>query len=210
MTPRRADTLRRAGRRARVAGAAVFAVGLVLPVVLFGRVVRDIAAGTSGWTQLPRHGLVARGSSWPSGCCASCPSRCATGATPTGASRAAAPRRGRAGGSASSSSVSSSRPRSARSPTRCKVGRRMSRFAEPQDPLFRALNRSLGFDRRLCRQDLASPAPTRACSPRRASSPTPTATRCWRRSMRSRRSSRRAASRSGRRTRTSTWPSSGG
>jgi argininosuccinate lyase len=31
----------------------------------------------------------------------------------------------------------------------------MSRFAEPPDPLFVALNRSLGFDRRLWRQDVA-------------------------------------------------------
>jgi argininosuccinate lyase len=30
----------------------------------------------------------------------------------------------------------------------------MSRFAEPQDPVFRAMNTSLGFDRRLWRQDL--------------------------------------------------------
>ena len=44
MTARRAEELRRARRRARVAGAAVFVVGLALPVVLFGRVVRAIAA----------------------------------------------------------------------------------------------------------------------------------------------------------------------
>src|SRR3954452_5387256 len=31
----------------------------------------------------------------------------------------------------------------------------MSRFAEPQDPLFRALNTSLGFDRRLWPEDVA-------------------------------------------------------
>src|SRR3954452_9620847 len=31
----------------------------------------------------------------------------------------------------------------------------MSRFAEPQDPLFRALNTSLGFDRRLWPEDIA-------------------------------------------------------
>src|ERR1700761_1090210 len=30
----------------------------------------------------------------------------------------------------------------------------MSRFAEPQDPLFRALNTSVGFDRRLWPQDI--------------------------------------------------------
>ena len=30
----------------------------------------------------------------------------------------------------------------------------MSRFAEPQDPVFRAMNTSLGFDRRLWRQDV--------------------------------------------------------
>jgi len=31
----------------------------------------------------------------------------------------------------------------------------MSRFAEPQDPVFRELNTSLPFDRRLWREDLA-------------------------------------------------------
>src|SRR3954453_1329768 len=31
----------------------------------------------------------------------------------------------------------------------------MGRFPEPQDPLFRALNTSLGFDRRLWPQDVA-------------------------------------------------------
>src|SRR3954452_13382177 len=31
----------------------------------------------------------------------------------------------------------------------------MSRFSEPQDPVFRRLNTSLGFDRRLWPQDLA-------------------------------------------------------
>src|SRR3954452_19657800 len=31
----------------------------------------------------------------------------------------------------------------------------MGRFAEPQDPLFRALNTSLGFDRRLWPEDVA-------------------------------------------------------
>src|SRR3954452_636859 len=31
----------------------------------------------------------------------------------------------------------------------------MGRFAEPQDPLFRALNTSLGFDRRLWIEDIA-------------------------------------------------------
>ena len=44
MTARRAQELRRARRRARAAGGAVFAIGLVLPVLLFGRVVRAIAA----------------------------------------------------------------------------------------------------------------------------------------------------------------------
>src|SRR3954447_9837291 len=33
----------------------------------------------------------------------------------------------------------------------------MSRFAEPQDPVFRALNTSLGFDRRLWIEDVAQP-----------------------------------------------------
>src|ERR1700709_2544290 len=34
-------------------------------------------------------------------------------------------------------------------------GRAMSRFSEPQDPVFRSLNTSLGFDRRLWHHDVA-------------------------------------------------------
>ena len=54
----------------------------------------------------------------------------------------------------------------------------MSRFAEPQDPDFASINRSLDFDRRLWPTTSPSRAPMRACSPRAASSPRPSATRC--------------------------------
>ena len=57
----------------------------------------------------------------------------------------------------------------------------MSRFAEPQDPVFRALNTSLGFDRRLWPHDVAPVARPRAdAGRRRGSSATTTATRCSR------------------------------
>ena len=86
----------------------------------------------------------------------------------------------------------------------------MSRFSEPQDPLFQALNSSIAFDFRLAPYDLEqslaharmlahsgiiaaddlarSSAASRRCAPR----------------------SRRTASRSSRTTRTCTWRSSGG
>ena len=87
----------------------------------------------------------------------------------------------------------------------------VSRFREPQDPAFQALNASIGFDRRLWPHDVAQ---SRAHARMLAAQ-----------GMLSRRGSRRAAGRPGRRrgraarghasrsrptTRTSTWPSSGG
>ncbi len=67
----------------------------------------------------------------------------------------------------------------------------MSRFSDPQDPAFQALNASLSFDRRLWPQDWRSRARTPRCSPTRGSSAPRTATRCTPASTRSSASSGR-------------------
>ena len=89
-------------------------------------------------------------------------------------------------------------------------GRRLSRFAQPQDPVFRELNTSLGFDRRLWPHDVRQ---SRAHARMLAGAGIISGAdrdALLRRSTRSRRSWRRGASRSCPTTRTSTWRSSGG
>ena len=53
-----------------------------------------------------------------------------------------------------------------------------SRFAEPQDPVFRELNTRSASTAASGRTTCVSRAPTRGCSPAPGSSPAPTATRC--------------------------------
>jgi hypothetical protein len=54
----------------------------------------------------------------------------------------------------------------------------MSRFSEPQDPAFQALNTSLSFDQRLWPHDVAQSRAHATMLAARGSSPTTTATRC--------------------------------